>query len=83
MSQGGQCSTMCPDRGFQLSDQRDGGLRINDSRFELAAANPERLQALFANGGADTSLHGFAMMRLLAQLHGAMNRVADLSKLAV
>ncbi|MEZ5661358.1 MAG: flagellar filament capping protein FliD [Burkholderiaceae bacterium] len=54
-----------PNAYSRLSDigieiQRDGGLRINDSRFELAAANPERLQALFANGGADTSLHGFA-----------------------
>ncbi len=53
-----------PDAYSRLSDigleiQRDGSLQIDDSRFELAAVNPDRLETLFANSDADTSLNGF------------------------
>lgn len=40
--------------------QRDGSLRINDDRYEVAANNPSRLQALFASGGVEPETHGFA-----------------------
>ncbi|MEZ5649162.1 MAG: flagellar filament capping protein FliD [Burkholderiaceae bacterium] len=62
--------------------QRDGSLNLNDSRFELAAANPERLETLFANGGVDTALHGFArrfdtLVGQVLGLDGAISGATD------
>nr|HPL30978.1 flagellar filament capping protein FliD [Anaerolineae bacterium] len=44
--------------GIEL--QRDGSLLVNDSKYNVAAANPANLKTLFASTGADTATTGIA-----------------------
>ena len=66
---GGLSLTRLSDAGLEV--QRDGSLKINDTKFQGAAADPKALRELFgASGGAGATNHGIA--RRLADLLGGV-----------
>lgn len=72
--------TRLSDIGLEV--QRDGSLSLNASRFEVAATNPKRLQAMFGATGADINGDGFArrfdtLVSNLLSVDGAVTGATD------
>ena len=68
---GGLSLTRLSDAGLEV--QRDGSLKVNDTKFQAAAADPTALRALFgATDSASASSNGNGIARRMVDLLGQM-----------